>query len=472
MLDRLARLFGTPARALRPRPPHLPALADHHAGGYPLAPLSPNQLDHYAQSAWVYVAVTRIAEAGALVPLHVYQLDGERLLEVVRHPLERLLDNPNPFTSRFELLEQTLGYLELTGNAYWYLTGDRDGAPAEIWCLRPDRVAIVPDPERYIRGYLYHLDGQAIPLDAAEVIHFKRWHPANDYYGLSALASARLAVESDRAMTAWNRTTFGHDHGVPAGIVTVPEHVSDADFERVKREWLSSYGSGQRRTAFLRGGSITWQGIGLSHHDLDFLQGRKAHRDEILSIFGVPVALISENATEANAKVAERLFIERTLYPRLVRLAQKITQELLPFYPGECVALFEDIRPTDQQARLAELRASADLLTVDERRERYFHLKPLLRPLATPAPLPAPTPAKSDPDPAPPAESPADLRYAELAQWERFALKRAGRARRGRGFVPRHLPPSVAFELSARLMSAHTPHAIRDAFRKVRATLR
>src|SRR5690606_32547212 len=133
-------------------------------------------------------------------------------------------------------------------------------------------------------------------------------------------------------------------------------------------------GGPQRRTAFLRGGAIQWQNIGLSHSDLDFLKGRQAHRDEILNLFGVPVGLVSENATEANARVAERQFIERTLWPKLVRMAQKITQELLPFWPGDHVAQFEDIRPTDVQARLDEIRTAYPVLSINEIRERYYQL--------------------------------------------------------------------------------------------------
>jgi len=213
-------------------------------------------------------------------------------------------------------------------------------------------VSVVPDPARYLRGYIYELDGQRIPLEPEEIVHFRRWHPANDYYGLSALEAARLAVSSDRAMAEWNLQTFGQENGVPAGIVSIREFVTDADFERIKRDWKTSYGGTQRRTAFLRGGGIEWHDIGLSHQDLDFLKGREAHRDEILQIFGVPTGLISDNATEANATVAERLFIERTLYPKLVRIAQKITVDLLPFWERGAEAAFDDIRPTDTQARL------------------------------------------------------------------------------------------------------------------------
>lgn len=376
MFNRIRSWFSGSSKSLRNQAPHLAAVAAHQrylteetfAAGYGAV---------YARSPWVYVAVSRIAEAAALVPLRVLRVQGEKHLEVVRHPLERLLDNPNPFQSRFELFEQTIGYLELTGNAYWYLVGDGRGMPAEIWGLRPDRVSIVPDADQLVRGYLYELDGQRIALDRVEVVHFRRWHPASDYYGLSALEAGRMAVESDRAMARWNQATFGQGHGVPAGIVQIRDTISDSDYERLRREWHESYGSGQRRTAFLRGGGIEWQHIGLNHAELDFLRGRQAHRDEILNLFGIPVGLVSENATEANASVAERQFIERTLYPKLVRIAQKITQEMLPFYPGEHVALFDDIRPTDTQARLAEIATARGILTVDELRARYYDLPPV-----------------------------------------------------------------------------------------------
>lgn len=361
-------------QSLRSNPPHIQAVAWHNSLS---EPTPPTQGQVYSQSPWVYMAVNRIAEAGALVPLHVRQRRGETAIEIERHPFEDLLEHPNPFLSRFELLEQTLGMLELTGNAYWLLIGSAEGLPAEIWPLRPDRVTIVPDEAHYVRGYLYELDGQRIALDALEVVHFRRWHPTNDYYGLSALSAAALAVEGDRAMARWNANTFGRDNGIPAGIVSIRDYVTDADFERIKREWRMQYGAGQRRTAFLRGGTIEWQNIGLSHTELDFLQGRRAHRDEILNLFGLPIGLISENATEANARVAERQFIERTLYPKLVRLAQKITQAILPFYGPDLVAAFDDIRPTDHSARLAELRTASAILSINELRARYFDLPPV-----------------------------------------------------------------------------------------------
>lgn len=476
MFNWLANLFQGRDK-LRGHVPHVGAVAVHNSFSSHDPVEAGAQSGTYALSPWVYVAVNRIAEAAALVPLKVYQVvGGEERVEVDAHPLEKLLDTPNPFSSGFELIEATVGTLELTGNAFWFLAGDASGTPAEIWPLRPDRLRIVPDRERYIKGYLYEIDGQQIPLEAVEVVHFKRWHPGNDYYGLSALSPARAAVTTDRAMSEWNRNTFGSGNGVPAGIVNIKDFVSDTDFERIKREWRLSYGSAQRRTAFLRGGGMEWQNIGLNHTDMDFLQGRQANRDEILNIFGVPVGLVSDNATEANAKVAERLFIERTLWPKLTRIAAKLTTAILPFYPGNHVAAFEDIRPTDQAARMDEIRTAYPILSINELRERYFRL-----PSVEWGAVPVGSQGSKIID-MPPDENTADdrdgakstdagiLPLDELAQWERFALKRLGQPE-SRPFRVHALPDEIAFEVAAGVAGADDADTLKSVFADARALL-
>ena len=162
-------------RGLRPAP-HIAAVAQHNAVLWPeLAEVSAQARRCINNRPGLYIAINRIAEAAALVPLQVLRVEGEQQVAVNRHPLEVLLDAPNPHMSRFELFEQTVGMLELTGNAYWFLAGN--GTPQQIWPLRPDRMSIVPDPANYVRGYIYEIDGQRLPLDAVEVIHFRRWHP-------------------------------------------------------------------------------------------------------------------------------------------------------------------------------------------------------------------------------------------------------------------------------------------------------
>lgn len=473
---------------LRQQVPHLAAVARHNAFTWPALTTYERQAAVYESSAWVYVAVNRIAEAAALVPLSITRREGERSIPLIAHPIERLLSAPNPFLSGFDLIEQTVGALELTGNAYWFLAGDARGLPAQIWPLRPDRVAVVPDEQDHVRGYVYTIDGREIPLEAVEVIHFKRWHPRDDYYGLSALQAARLAVQSDAAMAQWNRDSFGTDKAVPAGIVNITEYVSDADYERIKREWRDSYGGPERRTAFLRGGAVEWQNIGLSQQDTDFLAGRQFNREEIFQVYGIPAGMFSENATEANATVGERLFIERTLWPKLVRLAGKITAELLPFWGVDLHAGFEDIRPTDVATRLAEIRTAYPVLSINEIRAQYYDLdavdwgeSPISGSGAKEAGSSEGTLAVSMDDnealdPGSVEEVPAvksdELDPAavqrELRQWERFAIRRIGKAA-DHAFVVEAVPDDLAVEISARLLLAESADDVRGVFREVRA---
>jgi len=148
MFNWLSNWFRVRRKRLRLQAPHIERVAAH--SGFHLNPaLDVHSAQVYEGSPWVYIAINRIAEAGALVPLHVFKLEGEARIGIENHPLERLFSNPNPLTSRFELFEQTLGSLELHGNAYWFLVGDSLGKPREIWVLRPDRVTEAVDRDRF-----------------------------------------------------------------------------------------------------------------------------------------------------------------------------------------------------------------------------------------------------------------------------------------------------------------------------------
>lgn len=151
--------------------------------------------------------------------------------------------------------------------------------------------------------------------------------------------------------------------------------VPDSEFERIKKEWQESYGGTQRKTAFIRGsGEIGWSSLGLSQQESDFLEGRRLNRDEIFQIFGIPLGLYAQTATQANATIARQTFLSDTIYPKLTRFAQKLTQQLAPFYAdGERLLILpEDVRGND--ADLAEVQAARGLLTVNEIRARYFQM--------------------------------------------------------------------------------------------------
>lgn len=187
-----------------------------------------------------------------------------------------------------------------------------------------------------------------------------------------------------------------------------------------------------------------------------------------------------------------------------MRIAQKITQELLPFWPGMHVAEFEDIRPTDTQARLEEIKTAYSVLSINEIRQRYYSLPAVewgafpvdmaklgihaaaqsavsaSSPQGDMANMAAADPfgggsgkAITLPDDTPllPPESlGARAQQSELSQWERFALRRLGKSN-PRSFEVRALPPELAFEISAGLLAADNESAVKTVFAEAREAL-
>lgn len=330
----------------------------------------------FATSSAVNTAVGEIADRVGSTPLHLFRVaaDGERTEEAM-HAALALLDNPNPYLTRFELLAYTGADFLLAGNAYWFLAG-KGGKPAEIWRLNPRNVRLVRDNEKFVRGYVYEVDGKYLPLEPAEIIHFRALNPIDDFwgYGLPRLYAAALAATTGVEMAQWNRGSFtGKNVGIPAGIVNVQDFVSDADFERMKREWVEKYSGPDRKTAFIRGGAVTWQSIALSQKDVDFIAGMGWTRNEVFDVFRT-YHLKSNGANLENGdavKVRERLFLEGGLWPLLTQVAEKLTDDLLPFFgrSGALVIEFEDIRPRERALDIQEAQERAKGLLFNEWRQ-------------------------------------------------------------------------------------------------------
>ena len=81
-------------------------------------------------------------------------------------PMTRLLERPNEVWTQGQLLRATETYLALWGSAFWGIESDGAGIASELWPLRPDRVRIIPDRHRHVRGFVYEYAGERVSLSA------------------------------------------------------------------------------------------------------------------------------------------------------------------------------------------------------------------------------------------------------------------------------------------------------------------
>lgn len=316
-------------------------------------------------NTWVYTACTKIARGLSSIPFVLKQLEGEVWMARPDHPLQKLLNRPNPFMARQDVQERWVLHLMLSGNALMYknMVG---GVPVELWPLLPDQVRPIPSRLEYLAGYYWQPSASdRIFLEPGQVAHWMLADPSNPYWGLSPLMAAANAVDTDSAASAWNRATLANDGRPPLAIfltdgLTLAQQREAAGFIR------EQINGAQARKALVLGGARDAKPLSMNAAELDFLNSRRFTREEIGAAFGVPSILMApgESVTYANLEAAKLILWEDTILPLMADFTQGLQTALFPHW-----ALEENQWKIDLD--LSGVRAlQANLKTTEEARWR------------------------------------------------------------------------------------------------------
>lgn len=337
----------------------------------------------FRKNVIAYRCVMQIATAAAAVPWLLYEEDSH---ELDNHPLLDLLRHPNPLQDGVSFLESVFAYLEIAGNAYIEAVKPNDsGRPVELYVLRPDRMKVIPGPTGLPQGYQYNVSGQttAWPADpisgASNILHLKRFHPLDDWYGLAPMEAALVSIDQHNAAGAWNQTLLNQGARPSGALVYAPKDgpasLSDDQVQRLREELGQLY-QGDRnagRPLILEGG-LDWREMSLSPKDMDWLAGRNVAARDIAQAFGVPAQLVGipDSQTYANMAEARLAFYEETVLPLLTRVIAGFDHWLTPMFDDNLYLDFD----RDEISALSDRRDAqwskirvADFLTINERRE-------------------------------------------------------------------------------------------------------
>jgi len=350
-------------------PPILPP-----SGAAPWSDNPAEQVKHLKH--WVYAAVRAIRDRVASArPKLLARQDGA-WRPVESHPFLDLMDRVNPVHTQWELWAATAEFLELTGNAYWYVARDGLGVPREIWPLHAQRVKALPDARTLVAGYEYSpAPGKVVRFDRGEVIHFRYPNPHSLYYGWSPLQAAAEAVDAHEQMLAAQLRAFQQGVQPPKVVFTTPQVITDeAVLKRLQDRLETRYaGVEASQRVLVAHGGLKPERLCLTPQEMDFLESARATRDQILAVFGVPAAIagLSEDVNRSSADAMERIFVRNTIAPKLALMAQEIQQDLLPCYPAELRCEFDVSVPEDRAQARADATAAFDrgALSVEELRE-------------------------------------------------------------------------------------------------------
>jgi len=378
-LGRLFRAGATPPEAKKSATGAI--LAMYHHGQPVWTPRDYASLarEGFARNAIAYRCVRMISEAAASVPWLLYDNGGK----LDTHPLLQLLAAPNPAQGGVELMEDWYGYLQISGNAYLEAVNVA-GEVKELYALRPDRMKVIPGPNGWPGAYEYTVGGSTVRFgneageDTSAILHMALFHPDNDYYGMSPLEAAAIAIDIHNAAGSWNKGLLDNS-ARPSGALVFKgsggaNTLTEEQFERLKSELETTYqGAANAGRPLLLEGGLDWKSMGLSPKDMDFIEAKHVAAREIALAFGVPPMLlgIPGDNTFSNYQEANRTFWRQTILPLVAKTAKSLTRFVRPHYGPEFRLWYDldqiDALHVEREAKWQRIGA-ATFLTTNEKR--------------------------------------------------------------------------------------------------------
>jgi len=341
----------------------------------------------YVRNAIGYRCVAMIAQAVASVPFML--MDGDK--EVENSDLLKLLANPAPNTSLSWLIESCATYLQLSGNAYIDMVGPErtNAAPRELWSLRPDRMKVIAGSQGMPQGYVYESGGKKVTWDVdpitgqSKIVHFKRFHPTDDWYGLSVVEPAAYGIDRHNEAGAHNMAVL-QNGAVPSGALilkpvtqdgkstSAPQPVIDAAQARLEELYSGSKNSGK---PMVLGGNVDWKTFGLNMEELQLTGSKLDAAQDICIAMGVPIDLVLPGqSTYNNKREAKLALYEETVMPLHELITGGMNASITPRF-GENLKLqpnLDEVKPLSLRREIRQTNTTklfdSGLISRDESR--------------------------------------------------------------------------------------------------------
>jgi len=285
----------------------------------------------YKISVYVYRAVRTIIQAASAIPWVVIK-DGEI---IDGHPLSQVIANPNKEFSGQDLMEYTIAYLELVGNALWQpiIVG---GRVREIWPVLPDVVQPVPSdvPGEWMKGWQVTNNGRMEILPSETFIHFQQINPGNPYWGISPLMAAARTIDTDNEAQDTQKVSM-QNRGVADGAFIHESPLTPEQFEEARRQIKENYlARSRRREPWILGAGTKWQPMSITPVEMDFIASRIQNKRDIAAAFGISPIFLGdlEQSSYDNMQQARKSLYEDVVIPLLDDLKSTINLKLAHLY--------------------------------------------------------------------------------------------------------------------------------------------
>lgn len=265
--------------------------------------------------ASVMAAVAILSEDVAKIPWNIFRRtpDGGRR-PAKDHYLHRLLRHPNDWQSALEFKEMMQAGLLLNSNAYAVAVRDERGMPTALVPIAPERVTLfeAPDGQWFYfvtRNGLHEtavLKDVPLMIPAEDVLHLRWLSHGNSLLGSNRIAMARQPIGLAMSLEEHQARFAGQGARISGFLKTDAKLSPDARAE-LARQWQKTKGGPRNAgaTAVLEEG-LTWQPVGMTMVDAEFMASREFQLREIARVFQIPPYKLGVAGAEAGSTLIQQ----------------------------------------------------------------------------------------------------------------------------------------------------------------------
>lgn len=301
----------------------------------------------------VRACVEVISEAIGQLPIIVYKKEK---VGKVRDPDSSLYgvlhDQATDWLSATEFRELVTRDALLTGNGYALIEKDGDDVTS-LLRLCPEQMAVDTDDSAE-PVYQYTDEGNKIEYTFDQILHIRA--PSFDgYTGASPVELSKDAIGLAILLEQYGNRFFKNG-AQPGGVIQHPAQLGDDVVERMAKSWNARHnGDNAGGVAILEEGA-TYQAVGMSSADAQYLELRRFAVEEICRVWRVPPIFVGDygRATWGNSESQGQQLVTYCLMPWIKRWEAEIRLKLIPEVDRKTVSaefLIEDLLRADTAAR-------------------------------------------------------------------------------------------------------------------------
>ena len=301
----------------------------------------------YRQCMPFYDAVNRRAGAFSALPIQLYNNNTDEYSKV--NAMLDIIKYPNPMQSSMAFLKLLSTNFDINGEVFLLVTGYDE--PVEMYAISSAYVTPTMTNQLSIpTSYLYN-DGRIFErfyLDDNELGgSYRYWNAertrqlwsirdvnplyANTFRGLSKASPLYLQIQQFIAADTNNYSIL--KRGGRPSLVWSWQHVdpmTDDQFERMK-EQLNAYAGEGNAGRQVIADNIKPEYVSHSNNEMQFKENREKVREDIYTLFGVPLSLVHAGTmTMNNLQVANIIFYEQSVLELADFLLGELSRCLLP----------------------------------------------------------------------------------------------------------------------------------------------